>query len=523
MKNDQLKGRAVCYIRVSSDEQVQGTSLDTQKEACENYCISNGLEVDRIFRGEGESAKMIDRPELQELLAYCRKNKGKITHLVIYKIDRLSRNVFDYHYLINEFTKMRISVKSVTEQLENSPAGEMHGNMLAVFAQFDNRQRTERCVNGMREKIRQGIWPLPTPIGYMPFKKLGAKEKKLIPDIPNPDEFDIIKKGFEFYLTGNYSMAEVARKLTVLFSGKRRIYPQLMKYILSNKYYCGILTDPWDKSEHQGQHMPMITKDDFIKVQRIMQAKGRKIISKKWVNPDFPLRGFIRCGDCYNFYTGSWSKGRNMKCAYYHCYTKICGHYGKSIPKGTLENDFLAYLGQISPKQKYMSSFWNAVLKVSELKYKEVNAEFLRYEKKLASFQQYRHSIVQKNATGVLPDEEFKEELAKVKGEIEMAELAMSETKLDIFQKEAVLEYTKNFMSNLPRQWFDLGIEGKRRFQKLLFPDGLPYLGNGKFGTAKLCVIFEINQQFQKGKTNLVDRAGFEPAASAVQKRRSTK
>lgn len=129
--------------------------------------------------------------------------------------------------------------------------------------------------------------------------------------------------------------------------------------------------------------------------------------------------------------------------------------------------------------------------------------------------------MVKKNINGILPDEDFKEELAKVKAEIEMAELATHEAKIDVFQEEAVLEYSKQFISDLPRQWFDLGIEGKRRFQKLLFPEGLPYLGNKKFGTAKLCVVFEINQEFQKGKTSLVRLAGIEPATFWTATRRS--
>lgn len=78
------------------------------------------------------------------------------------------------------------------------------------------------------------------------------------------------------------------------------------------------------------------------------------------------------------------------------------------------------------------------------------------------------------------------------------------------------IEYAKHFITDLPRQWFDLGIESKRRFQKLVFPEGLPYLGNGKFGTAKISVIFEINQQLQNKKSNLVGPAGFEPATKRL-------
>lgn len=313
------------------------------------------------------------------------------------------------------------------------------------------------------------------------------------------------------YLTGDYSIAEVARKITELSAGKLKIRPQRMQYILSNKYYCGILVLPGTKGqeEYKGLHIPMVTEEEYAQVQRIMHGKGRKIISKKWINPDFPLCGFIKCGNFSTPLTGSFSTARNkQKHPYYHCYQKDCegakGLSGKSIPKSVLEGDFLDYLAMITPNKQYLNDFWKTVLNVAERKYNEVNAEYIRYDKRFTELQHYRHKIIKQNADGVLPNEDFKEELTRVKAEIEMAELAKHEAKIDVFQEEAVLEYSKQFIFDLPRQWFDLNIEGKRRFQKLLFPEGLSYLGNGKFGTAKLCVIFEINQEFQKGKIDLV-------------------
>lgn len=517
-ENEHQKGIAVGYPRVSSDGQVEGTSLDMQEDAIKKYCERENLKLDKIFRGEGESAKLLKRPELQELLAYIRANKGKITHLVVYKFDRFSRNLDDHLWLRKELIKYGVTVKSVTEATDDTLAGRLQENILAVFNEYDNSLRADRSLNGMKEKVKTGIWPWPVPIGYKSAKRLAAKEKKVLPDVMDEDTFFLIRKSFDMYLTGDYSIAEVARKITELSAGKLKIRPQRMQYILSNKYYCGILVMPGSKGqeEHEGRHIPMIDENEYAQVQRIMHGKGRKIISKKWINPDFPLRGFIKCGNCSTPFTGSFSTARNkQKHPYYHCYRKDCegieGVASKSIPKSVLEGDFLDYLAMITPNKQYLNDFWKTVLNVAERKYNEVNAEYIRYDKRFKELQQYKNNLVKKNINGILPDEDFKDELAKVKAEIEMAELAMHEAKIDVFQEEAVLEYSRQFIHDLPRQWFDLGIEGKRRFQKLLFPEGLPYLGNGKFGTAKLCVVFEINQEFQKGKTSLVRPAGVEP------------
>lgn len=366
----------------------------------------------------------------------------------------------------------------------------------------------------MQEKIRMGIWCRKPPIGYMIPKKLGAKEKKMLPDIPDPDKFDLIQEGWQMLLTGKYTIAEIVRRLNEKGqsrAGWRKLYSQIMQHIFQNKFYCGILVDPWTKEEHRGLHKPMIEKNEFYLAQAILRGRSRGFISKKLLNPDFPLRGFIRCGSCNNYYTGSWSKGRTEKHAYYHCYKKMCQKFGKSIRKADLEDSFMAYLTRITPKKEFLDRFEEAVVKVWKSKYKQVNEEYLQLEKRLEKMKEYKNSLIEKNANGILPDEDFQETFEKAKQEIEILELAMNDSKLDMFELEATIAYAKHFIADLPRQWFDLGIEGKKRFQKLLFQEGLPYIRNGRFGTAKMSVVFSINQQFQNGKTPLVGPVGIEP------------
>lgn len=78
--------RAVAYIRVSSDEQVQGTSLDSQEKACIEFASKQGLKIEsnEVFREEGVSAKIIDRPKLAEMLEYCSKNRGDIQYCMVW-------------------------------------------------------------------------------------------------------------------------------------------------------------------------------------------------------------------------------------------------------------------------------------------------------------------------------------------------------------------------------------------------------------------------------------------------------
>src|ERR1039458_2656399 len=87
----------VIYTRVSTDEQIKGTSLDEQLVACQKYCDEKNIKVLEVFREEGESAKSTDRHEFMKSIEYCRKNK--VAAFIVWKVDRFARSSQD-HYAI---------------------------------------------------------------------------------------------------------------------------------------------------------------------------------------------------------------------------------------------------------------------------------------------------------------------------------------------------------------------------------------------------------------------------------------
>src|ERR1044071_1748172 len=83
----------IIYCRVSSKEQIEGTSLESQELACREYAKSHGIQVLRVFVERGESAKFADRTQLLELIDFCKSNSGNIGVLLVWKVDRFARNV----------------------------------------------------------------------------------------------------------------------------------------------------------------------------------------------------------------------------------------------------------------------------------------------------------------------------------------------------------------------------------------------------------------------------------------------
>src|SRR3990172_2068260 len=113
--------KAVLYVRVSSTDQVDGTSLDTQTQGCSEWCIRNGHEIAATFCERGESAKTADRPELLKLLEYCRVNKPAV--VVVWKFDRWARKSTDHAITAAALARHDTRLVSATEATPDDPAG----------------------------------------------------------------------------------------------------------------------------------------------------------------------------------------------------------------------------------------------------------------------------------------------------------------------------------------------------------------------------------------------------------------
>lgn len=148
MQNGETKN-GIIYCRVSSLEQVDGTSLESQQRMCKEYAVREGVTVSEVFIERGESAKTVDRTEFTKAVAFCSNKKNTIKYFIVYKIDRFSRNQTDYAITKQKLQGYGTEIRSVSEKIDDTPSGKLMEVMLSGFAEFDNNVRTERCVNGM--------------------------------------------------------------------------------------------------------------------------------------------------------------------------------------------------------------------------------------------------------------------------------------------------------------------------------------------------------------------------------------
>ena len=154
--------KVAIYSRVSSEEQLKNFSLDDQEDRCEKFIHSQGWKLFKIYREEGISGFMKERPQIIKLLTDA--SNGFYDILVFYRIDRLSRNQRVFLEIIDELTKNNVLVKSVTESFDTTTSsGRLVLSLLSGFAEFERELIMERMSNGRIRSMKLGNWSYSTP------------------------------------------------------------------------------------------------------------------------------------------------------------------------------------------------------------------------------------------------------------------------------------------------------------------------------------------------------------------------
>lgn len=494
----------VIYCRVSSKEQVEGTSLESQEIACRNYAQRNQIDIVKVFVEKGESAKFADRTQLLELLEYCRHRENGVRVLLVWKIDRLARNVGDHFNIKANLLKQNVSVVSVTEPIDANPEGRLLETILAGFAQFDNDLRATRTVQGMRKKIQDGIFPWKPPLGYKTPTQAGSKKTE--PDVPDQPLFGLLQGIWRDFATGSYSKMELVRLAANRGIRTRVGAPltlQSLDNMLRDRFYVGVIKDPWSDQEFSGGHLPLVSHELFSKVQQVLLRRTTPQIHTK-VRPEFPLRMFARCSECNHYVTGAFSRGRSKYYPYYHCHTRLCrdAMYRRTE---VVHQEFVNFLDRITPKSTTVDSLEGAITRAirDRVERRRHLEEHRKRESTKIADQQQR--LIHMKMENLITDEEFLKQramLADRQNSVDgLPERAFSSEK----QMLADLDVICQPLLNLANTWRNASPEIQGRFQRVILPAGFAV---GRIGTADLSCLFSILQVSKLQESHLVPPTG---------------
>jgi site-specific DNA recombinase len=302
----------VLYARVSTDKQAdKELSIPAQLQAMRDYARQHEWRVAHEFIEAGASAKTTDRRVLQDLLARIKDGEPTIDVVLVHKIDRLARNVYDHATIKSFLTQHEVRLASVVENVDDSVSGQLVENIMASLAQFYSANLADEVRKGMRQKVLKGGWPHKPPRGYVVVKNEGGRADLEI----HPREGPLMRRAFELYATGWYSMRSVANRLAKegLVAGNGNAIPQAhIRRLLSNPFYVGRVR--WQDLEAQGKHPPLVSDALFAKVQNTIRERYRDPGVKGSLN-GFPLRGLALCAHC----RGRMSAERHRRWSYYRC------------------------------------------------------------------------------------------------------------------------------------------------------------------------------------------------------------
>jgi len=351
--------RAAIYCRVSTDDQEkEGTSLQTQIDACLAYCKQKGYEVARQFR-ETYSGLTLERPKLVEIRQLVKAYQLDV--VVVYCLDRLSRDPYHGVILTQELENHHARLEAVTETVESSEMGKLINYIRGFASKLEAEKIFERTMRGKQARLKEGKLPQGTGIGIFGYSWDKATGKRII----NEPQAKVVLQIFTMALRGDSvnKIATILNKAGVRTMTGSPWHPLTIKRFLTNETYTGKTyfgktsrtgSKTIIKPREQWVLLPdvtplIITEEMFKRTQEfLLETKQSRPIKQ---NSPYLLTGFMKCSKCGSPIGGTTLNG---KYRYYQCRgAKPTATRGKICDAGYIRADELE------------KSIWNKIVELT--------------------------------------------------------------------------------------------------------------------------------------------------------------
>lgn len=314
--------RAALYARVSSEEQVEGYSIDAQRRAFRQFCESREWEQNREYVEEGKSAHTNDlakRPVFKQAINDA--IAGEYDVLVVHKIDRFSRRLKVTLEYFEKLGKAGVGFVSIQNDIDYStPTGKFMLVMQGGLAELYSDNLSEETKKGWHERRKQGLY-----CGTLPFGAMKGED-----GVPTPDIVERRSgvKGQEVAIC-NYnglnmvfelsSKGKSDREIAIILNeegyrttgthGQRPFAKDTIKDILINRFYIGYIPDGnggWLKAKHE----PFINENLFDLVQKVRASRANQPRTVRSDASIYSLTGIARCAECGSTMRNFKGRGR---------------------------------------------------------------------------------------------------------------------------------------------------------------------------------------------------------------------
>jgi site-specific DNA recombinase len=382
--------------------------------------------------------------------------------------------------------------------------------VLAAFAQFDNDVRSERTRGGMKAALELGRWTFLAPLGYLNAPRATGKSR-----IPDPERAALVRRAFQDFATGRFTKDEVRKNVNALGLTTRRGKPvpsQTFDAMIRNRVYIGQIDVPEFGVSTRGDFEPLVTERVFFRVQAILDGRYEVTAPRDRNDPDFPLRGYVRCETCGKPLTASWSKGRSDYYAYYHCRGRC---RAVNISKTKLEELFVDELTRLQPTPGFMRLVKDRVLSAwREMQgdAKQRAAEIERRQKAIrGKLDRLDQAFLFERSIDIDTYDRHRDRLRE---ELTLVQMDRHSCELEELDVEGILAFAERVLPSASNLWVQSSFAQKQRLQQVFFPEGVRFNGKRLVGTGTTLPVFNYLNPTSDEKKEVVDQTGVEPVTS---------
>ena len=511
------KGKAAIWTRVSSEEQFKSnSSIDTQLSACYQYCEQHNKEVKCEFGGTFESAKKAGEKFLD--MVGCVLNDPEIDTIVVFDIDRFSRNLEEGLTYKSQLNKSGVCLTSVNQPIDQNNLLAKHIEaILLIVADIDNAMRRHKCQEGMIACINRGEWYSKPPLGYT-SKKVNREHKLTI-----NEDGRILKNAWEWIVDEpSITQSKIIERLK---ARGLTITKQHLSACLRNCFYCGRLEHKYLEGKViRGKQEQLISEALFDKVQAILDGNNNAGYEVAAETPQFPLKGHIYYNN--HLLTGYTVKKKNID------YYKYSGKDGSvNVSAKELHAKYIELLNQFKVPKELIP----ILVEVIKAKFAEKEGtqatEVSNIKKNIATLQTQIKKTKRNYATGKIDEDVYKDVIADLERDLHKAEGELERASVNLSNLATYIDDTIAFACNLSSYWQKMDFEMCQGIQKLVFPEGVKWDKESRsYRTTNYNSFFEIlhcvsesyknRQEKEKDKScdlsSLVAGGGLEPPASGL-------
>ena len=338
-----MKKQQKCYIytRVSTSMQVEGYSLDAQKDKLKKYADYQEMSIVGEYSDEGKSGKSVEgRPQFKQMLADVESGKDNVDYVLVFKLSRLGRNAADVLSSLQKMQDYGVNLICVEDGIDSSKdAGKLMISVLSAVAEIERENILVQTMEGRRQKAREGRWNG----GFAPYGYQLVNGELIIAE----DEAEIIRIIYDKFVNTTMGMAAIAAFLNN--SGYKKKLRQnntiegfstsFVKGVLDNPIYCGKLAFgrrknekiPGTRNEYHivkqkdyllsdGVHEAIISEEMWNQAHRKRQETGVLQVKTHSLEHEHILSGIIKCPVCGSGMYGNVNPKKHPDGGYYKDY-----------------------------------------------------------------------------------------------------------------------------------------------------------------------------------------------------------